>query len=411
MKYIPKFQQGSQINKENSYKTSTFNTKNIKERLDIGKKNIDQSSIPKTLIGEQDGMKIFEVDDNYIKTKIYADFTEGGNGYAYPNFVPMDEIWVAKDKEQKNKEAIILHELAEVAKMKKGMSYDNAHEIANKKEMKYRIKKKALGGDLTLTPRQRFATADSINYTPESRDMYGRWANPEINSKLLAQKGITYKGLNNSIIQSVAKVVPQLNKLNIPYKVNSPTILEGNQMYNGISYNQLNPLLIKQSNALAIKQEGGKINYDKTIEDIAWKYKIPPPVYKELINQESTMNPNAKSGKGAIGLSQITKGTAKLYGLDYNKLQTDSNYNLDAGAMILKDKFNDKRVEGDWKNAIGYYNAGNKWFNKAKQPGVLKESPKYFKAIFSAIDKYWRPDPTTIKEILPAVADKTNVKK
>lgn len=52
---------------------------------------------------------------------------------------------MAKDKDSKNKEAIILHELEEVKKMKTGMSYDKAHEIANKKEMRYRRQMKSGG--------------------------------------------------------------------------------------------------------------------------------------------------------------------------------------------------------------------------------------------------------------------------
>ena len=142
---------------------------NIKEREDRGKKVLDQSLISKSLIREQDGMKIFNVDDNYVKTHIYADFTEGGNGYAYPNFVPMDEIWVAKDKDKQNKEAIILHELAEVKKMKIGMSYDNAHEIANKVEMKLR-KKFQNGGVMNL---------DEIELTKEESNLFNFLTNQQ----------------------------------------------------------------------------------------------------------------------------------------------------------------------------------------------------------------------------------------
>lgn len=87
--YFKKFEPGNRL------ETPPYKYKlggNIKERQSIGKQVKDQSSIPKKLIDKKEGFKIFEVDDNYIKTNIYADFTEGGNGYAYPNFVPMNEI-------------------------------------------------------------------------------------------------------------------------------------------------------------------------------------------------------------------------------------------------------------------------------------------------------------------------------
>lgn len=117
--------------------------KNIKDRFDVTKAKsssvIDQ--LPKKLLyTTEDGIKVFEVDDDFVKINLYDDFTEGGNWEAYPEFVPKGEIWVAMDKTPENKQDIITHELTEVRLMQnKGLKYEQAHKIANKIEMNERI--------------------------------------------------------------------------------------------------------------------------------------------------------------------------------------------------------------------------------------------------------------------------------
>lgn len=209
--------------------------------------------------------------------------------------------------------------------------------------------------------------------------------------------------------------------------------LSGDKNWNPNKFNLVYDPEIKRMRYLEKKQKGGllpeKVSYDEIQEDqtitgeeiydiytpyddlirkAAIRNNIPVSLYKELIRQESSNKQNSKSHVGAIGLSQITKGTAELYNLDYKRLKTDPEYNLNSGAKILADKFKDRRVKGNWKDAIGYYNSGNKWFNLKKRPAVLKESPNYFNAIFSTIDNLKKIDPQYVPVINPAAADKTN---
>lgn len=114
---------------------------NIKERFDVTKAKDPKviAGVPKKLIGEKDGYKIYEVDDDYVKVNLYEDFTEGGNPEAYPEFVPKGEIWVASDKTPQNIADIVDHELVEAKLMQGGMKYDEAHVKANKDEMNRRV--------------------------------------------------------------------------------------------------------------------------------------------------------------------------------------------------------------------------------------------------------------------------------
>jgi hypothetical protein len=88
-----------------------------------------------------EGLKIFTVNGERIKLK-HIEFTEGGNGYVY-SWIPKNEIWIDNIFIHKPSglNAIILHEVAEVKKMKKGMSYNKAHAFANVIEKRFRNKK------------------------------------------------------------------------------------------------------------------------------------------------------------------------------------------------------------------------------------------------------------------------------
>ena len=92
----------------------------------------------KELIREENGLKIYLVDGESVRID-HIKYVAGGNGYAY-DWIPKDEVWI--DENQKDKpndmEGTILHELYEIELMKEGMSYDEAHELADAKESEFR---------------------------------------------------------------------------------------------------------------------------------------------------------------------------------------------------------------------------------------------------------------------------------
>jgi len=100
--------------------------KNIKERtaIEYGKKpkEKEEEEINKTkefYTSLPDGTQVFYVDIKPIRNIVYKDFVEGGNEMAYPNFIPIGEIWIDNIfKASKNRtEQILVHEAIERKKM------------------------------------------------------------------------------------------------------------------------------------------------------------------------------------------------------------------------------------------------------------------------------------------------------
>lgn len=97
----------------------------------------------------QDGLKIYIIDGEYIRNNLSVIYGHGGHGYVH-EFIPLDEIWASthhydtcncdnlKKKNQKCSkeyfESTIIHEIEEFKRMKKGMKFHHAHQMALKKE-------------------------------------------------------------------------------------------------------------------------------------------------------------------------------------------------------------------------------------------------------------------------------------
>lgn len=82
-------------------------------------------------IGTQNGMDIWIVDGDKIRSFIDIDFTTGGHGVRYL-YVPMNEIWVDSTLDKGEEiEPTILHETVEFNLMKKGINYYEAHTAAS----------------------------------------------------------------------------------------------------------------------------------------------------------------------------------------------------------------------------------------------------------------------------------------
>ncbi len=122
---------------------------NIKPQLDekaYGKKITpeEEAKIPKVEIDAPagvelpEGVTLHEVDGTYLRDNVNVDFTSGTNGYAHPNYVPKNEVWIDKSLPEADKTATIKHELRERELMKDGKTYNEAHEIAAKEEAEFR---------------------------------------------------------------------------------------------------------------------------------------------------------------------------------------------------------------------------------------------------------------------------------
>ena len=92
----------------------------------------------KCLIGSAFGLEVYIVDDEYVKTTYDMDFTEGANPEAKP-YVPEGERWISSNVPREKLKHVLGHEVLEPGLQKMGMSYDQAHEVANGWELGSRL--------------------------------------------------------------------------------------------------------------------------------------------------------------------------------------------------------------------------------------------------------------------------------
>jgi soluble lytic murein transglycosylase-like protein len=105
--------------------------------------------------------------------------------------------------------------------------------------------------------------------------------------------------------------------------------------------------------ATAAGAGGDSTPYDGLINDAAQRNGVDPALLKGLIRQESNFNPAARSGAGAVGLTQLMPGTAAALGVTD---PTDPAQSLQGGARYLREQLD--RFGGDERMALAAYNAG-----------------------------------------------------
>ncbi|MFA6136391.1 MAG: hypothetical protein WC705_03505 [Candidatus Paceibacterota bacterium] len=94
----------------------------------------------KLKIFRKDSKKIVYVDGKVLREYIDPEFVMGGHGLVY-SYIPENEIWIDVKVDLKEVPYILLHERVEYDLMKKGKSYDVAHEyavVADKEERRKR---------------------------------------------------------------------------------------------------------------------------------------------------------------------------------------------------------------------------------------------------------------------------------
>ena len=113
-------------------------------------------------------------------------------------------------------------------------------------------------------------------------------------------------------------------------------------------------LTVRKSLAANDALEIGKtVPFQDMITSAAQKYGIRPALLVAVVKQESNFNPNAKSGVGAKGLTQLMDATARGLGVTD---PFDPAQSLDGGARFLGGLL--KQFKGNESLALAAYNAG-----------------------------------------------------
>lgn len=101
-------------------------------------------------IGKVGHYSIIAVDGQIVRDYIDVDFTQGGNPARYA-YVPQNEIWVEELLSPKDMAATIYHEIYETVLMRRGLSYNDAHDAAAAAESLFRKSERQVDSSSVVT--------------------------------------------------------------------------------------------------------------------------------------------------------------------------------------------------------------------------------------------------------------------
>ena len=130
--------------------------------------------------------------------------------------------------------------------------------------------------------------------------------------------------------------------------------------------------------ATPVSGAGASSAFDSEINAAAASNGIDPALLKGLVSQESGFNPSARSGAGAVGLTQLMPGTASALGVS-NPL--DPAQSLQGGAKYLREQLD--RFGGDETLALAAYNAGPGAVQKYGGVPPYAETQNYVTSVMS----------------------------
>ena len=116
----------------------------------------------------------------------------------------------------------------------------------------------------------------------------------------------------------------------------------------------------------------------------ARQYGLDPEIFVRQMVQESGMNPDAVSPKGAVGIAQIMPDTAKKpgYGVTPIEDRTDPEESLRFGAEYMRAMLD--KYDGDYGLALAAYNAGPGSVDKAGGIPDMPEAQNYVQSILGS---------------------------
>lgn len=142
--------------------------------------------------------------------------------------------------------------------------------------------------------------------------------------------------------------------------------------------------------------------FEEIITGLAKKEGVSPALALAVAQQESGLDPVAKSPKGALGIMQLMPETAKDLGVD----PLDPVQNISGGIKYLKTLSD--RYQGDVQKTLMAYNGGMRWVDEGTPS---PEAQAYASNVLARVSKGMRaqagqPQPASVKP-MPAHAAQT----
>jgi soluble lytic murein transglycosylase-like protein len=139
------------------------------------------------------------------------------------------------------------------------------------------------------------------------------------------------------------------------------------------------------SAASAGSPSGQSMPFQDMITAAAHKYGVRPALLAAVVKQESNFNPNAKSGAGAKGLTQLMDATA--HGLGVTD-PFDPTQSLEGGARFLGGLL--KQFKGNESLALAAYNAGPGAVQKYGGIPPYQETQRYVPKVLGYASQFGR---------------------
>jgi len=125
------------------------------------------------------------------------------------------------------------------------------------------------------------------------------------------------------------------------------------------------------------------MNYYELADMYAEEYGLDPAIFRRMIMQESSFNPDAVSPDEAAGLAQIIPSTARQPGYGVDPIGLEERFDPDAslrfGAQYLRAMLDE--FGGDYELALAAYNAGPGAVETAGGVPEFRETQEYVQNI------------------------------
>ena len=120
------------------------------------------------------------------------------------------------------------------------------------------------------------------------------------------------------------------------------------------------------------------LTYKEKIQSLTQKHQLREDLVLAVAKTESSFNPFAVSPKGAVGIMQLMKDTARQYGV-INRYNASEN--LEAGVKHLKYLY--EKYKGNIPLTLAAYNAGEEAVSKYNGVPPYSETKQYIRRVMS----------------------------